>query len=233
MPTAVLIPILVLVVIFGFLLCATVGAALWERRPIQPYYIPDEGNEYEPSATARHANAQAIERGFRHDCLCHDGKGKLYRVRYDFWVSPDALTFAVVGSGTVASIPVNGIWLYSRNTNGRILCTTNEIGEQDISGVEDQVTWPHSDFAALVEKHSQRLTEIVAQPFNDDSALREFFDMRRSKADGLVERGYAYYLNDERLVWRYTLRGDLTLYVIGTWVRPLTRVLRSTGLVRS
>ncbi len=139
----------------------------------------------------------------------------------------------VIGSGTVASVQVNGIWLYSRNTNGRILCTTNEIGEQDISGVEDQVTWPHFGFAGLVEKHGQRLSEIAAQPFNDDSALRKFFNIRRSKADGLVERGYAYYLNDERLVWRYTLRGALTLYVIGTWVRPLARALRSTGLVRS
>jgi len=117
MRSAVLIPILVLVGIFGFLLCAVVGAAIWERRPIQPYYIPDQEQEYEASPTARYANAKAIELGFRHDCLCHDGKGKLYRVRYDLWVSPDALTFAVIGSGTVASVQVNGIWLYSQRPN--------------------------------------------------------------------------------------------------------------------
>ena len=233
MSNDVLIPILLMVGIFGLLACFTIGAALWEKRPIRPYYIPDEGQEYEPSPTAREANAQALEQGFRHDCLCHDGKSNLYRVRYDLWISPDASTFALIGSGTVASISVNEISLYSRDINGRVLHTNNNAGDQDISGVEKQVTWPRCDFAGLAQKHYQRLSEIVPRTFDDSSALNEYFEIERLKAESLVRRGYAYYMDEDRLAWRYNLRGALTFCAITSWGRPFIRGLRWLGLVRS
>lgn len=194
-----------------------VAACLWEKRPIQPFYVPAEGEEYGVSATAAVANQQAEALGFRHVVACHDGKGRLYRVRYDFWCAPDDKTFAVVGSGTVAGIPVNGVSFYSRKTDGRILCTTNDVGGQDVSGLEDQATWAKLPLASLFEKHARRLTESAVKPFPPDSALAEYFDLRRRKADALVERSYAYYLDDGKTAWRYTLRGALAFYVQGTW----------------
>ncbi len=224
------IPLALVFGLIGFSFLAVVAACLWERRPVQPYYVPAPGDEYGPTPYAERANSDARNLGYRHGGLCHDGKGKLYRVRYDFWLAPDDSTLAVVGSGTVAHIPVNGVRLCSRLVDGRVLCTTSEIGEQDISGAEEQQTWPGLPLKALVEKHERRLTDAV-EPFPADAPLAGLFDIRRRKADALVARGYAYYLDDERKVWRYTLKGAVVFCVVGTWVRPIRRFLRSVGLV--
>jgi hypothetical protein len=219
------------VCVIGFFFFVVVVACLWEKRPIQPYYVPAEDDEYEPSAVAERANEDAEKIGYEYGGLCHDGKGKLYRVRYDFWIDPDDLTIAVVGSGTIAKIPVNGVWLWSRLADGRILCTTNEIGEQDISGAVEQQTWPGFRLKALDEKHERRLTDDV-EPFPSDTPMAGYFDILRRKADTLVAKGYARYLDDEQTVWRYTLPGAVRFYFVGTWVRPMRRFLRSVGLVR-
>ena len=217
--------------IVGVMFVAVVAACLWEKRPVQLYYVPAEGEEYKPSAVAEVANRDAKRLGFIHGGLCHDGKGKLYRVRYDFWLSPDHSMLAVIGSGSIARIPVNGIWLWSRMKDGRIFCTTNEIGEQEICGLVEQRTWAKYSFEELLAKHEPRLSDEV-EPFPTDSPLLGYFDIRRRKAEALVARGYAYYLDEEQKVWRYSLRGAVVFYFLGTWVRPIGRLLRSVGLVR-
>ena len=216
----------------GFCFLGVVLACLWEKRPVQPYYVPAAGAEYKVSRKADRANHDARNLGYRHGGLCHDGKGKLYRVRYDFWIAPDDATIAVVGSGTIALIPVYGVWLWSRLVDGRIRCTTNEIGEQDISGVVDQQTWPGLRLTALVEKHECLLTESLVEPFSHDAPLVGYFDIRRRRADALVEKGYAYYLDDERTAWRYTLKGAVVFYIVAAWTRRIRRWLRFVGLVR-
>jgi hypothetical protein len=232
MPDLPLFLLLGFLAMIAFFFVAIVAAALWEKRPIQPYYVPDAGEEYEPSPIAATANRQAAAIGFQHVVACHDGKGRLYRVRYDFWIDRNNAIFAVVGSGTIAKTAVNGVWLYSRKADGQVLCTANEPGSQDISGVVEQATWPKMPFGALYVKHTERFNEVAVEPFKSDSALAEYFDILRCKADALVARGYAQYLDGERKVWRYTLRGALAFYFVGTWGRPMRRALRSIGLVQ-
>jgi len=179
---------------------------------------------------AKQANDQIRHLGYQHRTTCHDGKGKLYRVRYDFWVAPDDKTIAVIGSGSVASMKVFGVTLYSRTADGRTLCTTNERGDQDISGVEDQETWHAMPLPKLVEKHRQRLARFVVEPFSAESPLVDYFDIRRRKAAALVARAYAYYLNDQQLAWRYTFKGAFMFYILAVIVRPTRRLLRTLKL---
>lgn len=211
---------------------AVVAAARWEKRPIQPFYVPEPGTEYLPSDEAKAAHRVAERLGYVSGGLCHDGKSTLYRIRYDYWLPPDHTSFVVVGSGTVAKIPVNGIWILSRLRDDRVLCTTNETGEQDISGVEEQQTWPKRGLAELVELHAHRLGGVEIEPFPETSPMLGYFDIRKRKAEALVARGYAYYLDDERTAWRYTLKGAIVFYFVGVWIRPARRLLRSVGLVR-
>jgi hypothetical protein len=228
-----LVPLVSVGAIIGFFFVAVVAAGLWEKRLVQPYRVPAAGEEYTPTADARRANQEAGEIGFRHGGLCHDAKGKMYRVRYDFWLSRDSSTIAIIASGSIAVLPVYGISLYSRTADGEVLCTTNDIGEQDISGVEIQQTWPKMPFKPLVKKHRQRFTEVDVKPFPEESPMAGYFEIRRRKADAMVEQGLTYYLDDDHRVWRHTLYGALWFYVIGVWVRPIGRFLRSIGLVRA
>ncbi|HUG66420.1 MAG TPA: hypothetical protein VMM76_01635 [Pirellulaceae bacterium] len=211
-------------------LVGIVAAGLWERRPVQPYRVPAAGSEYLPTQTAISENSAAEELGYTHGGLAHDGKGRLYRVRYDFWIAPDYSTLAVVGGGTVASIPVDGVWLWSRSTDGQILCTTNETGEQDVSGVVQQETWPNVSFANLADRHTQRVRNIAVNPLPEQEPMLGYFEVRQAVADALVQRGYAYYITDERQVWRYTVKGAFAFYVAAKWLRPIGRFLRSAGI---
>jgi hypothetical protein len=213
--------------IIAFFFVAIIAASLWEKRPVQPYYVPAEGDEYEPSAEAEEANKEAQEAGYQHGGLCHDGKGRLYRVRYDFWIAPNQCTLAIVGSGTVARVPVNGVSLYSHAAGGRVLWTTNNKGEQDISGVTEPDAWPKLSFTRLLAKHNHRLAKSRAQPFPEGSPMAGYFAIRKRQADGLVQQGLARYLDDTNTAWRYTLKGAFKFYIFGIWIRPFGRALRS------
>lgn len=214
-------------------LVGIVAAALWERRPVQPYTVPATDNEYRPTQTALSENSAAEELGYIHCGLAHDGKGRLYRVRYDFWIAPDNSTLGVVGGGTVAAIPADGTWLWSRSTNGQILCTTNEIGEQDVSGIVQQETWPNTTFADLSDRHMQRVCDIAVKHFPEQEPLRGHFEVRQAISDALVRRGYAYYIADERSMWRYTVKGAFAFYVAAKWLRPIGRFLRIGGIQKA
>lgn len=228
--------VLISVITFGALsisFLAIVAVALWEKRPIQPFDVPNPCEEYEPSSVAKQENKEAMEIGYLQGGVCHDVRGRLYLVRYDFWIAPDDSTIAVVVSGIVAALfQLNGVWLYSRTQDGRVLCTTNKTGNEDISGVEDQTEWPGLQFKDLVKKHNQRLCEFVVKPFSSDAPLTHFFEINRFQAEALVERNYAYYIDDERKVCRYTLKGAVKFYIKIFWVKPFRRLLRSVGLVR-
>jgi hypothetical protein len=223
---------LVFLGMIAFFFVAIIAACLWEKRPVQPYYVPNEGDEYDASDDAEQANDEAEAVGYQYGGLCHDGKGRLYRVRYDFWIAPDQGTLAIVGSGTVAGIPVNGVSLYSPKDDDRFHWTTNNNGEQDLSGVTDHDTWPHLTFANLLKKHERRLAGSDPRPFPDDDPMAGYFKIRKCQADRLVKDGLAYYLDENHAAWRYTLKGALKFYFVGTWIRPLSRGLRSIGLMR-
>jgi len=233
MPYEILGPVGVVVGIFAFFFLAVIAAGLWEKRPVQPYYVPDKGEEYQPSTIARRANKDAAQMQYRQCGLCHDGKGKLYKIRYDFWISDDHTILAGIGSGTLAKVPVNGIWLYTLLDDGCVLSATNQAGEQDISGVEDQATWPQHNFTQMIEKHRSRMEGAAVEKFPDAQPMAAYFDMRRRKAEALVEMGYAYYLDDDQMVWRYNLKGAIAFYVVATWVRPIGRYFGKTGVARS
>jgi len=205
---------------------------MWEKQPVQPFYFPKEGEEYPLLEIAAEANKEAAAIGYQYACLCHFGKTKMYRVRYDFWIAPDHSTIATVSCGTVAKLPCKGIWLYSQSVDGRIFCTTNEIGEQDISGVVEQTTWTNYRFEPLHQKHIQRLKEIAVDPFAPDKPLAGYFEIRKKKADQLVKMNDARFTDEDCLVWRYTLKGALKFYFISNWVRPLGRGLRSISLIK-
>lgn len=227
-----LIPVAVVGGILGFFFLLVVGACLWEKHPVIPYYVPEEGEEYDESGKATHANDVAEELEYTHLAVLHDAK-KLLRVRYDVWLSPDRAVIAVVGCGTVAKVPVNAIWFYSRPTGEKMLATTNEIGDQDISGAIAQQTWPGSGFEALATKHDRRLEDVTFDPFPKTGPMEMYFGaILRQKADTLVAKGYAKYIDADEAVWKYTLKGALVFYFMGTWVRPIRRFLRSLGLVK-
>lgn len=212
---------------------ATICAGVWERRLLQPFLIPAAGEEHTLTDPARLANAEAKTQGFIHSATFHDAKGEMYKVRYDFWTSQDRQIIAEIGSGTIAIIPTFGISLYSLTVDGLSLCTTNEIGEQDISGAEHQQTFRGKSFEQLLDLHRARARSVDLTPFPEDSPIRGYFDILRLKTNALVQKGLARYVDHHQTAWKFTFRGVITFYATASLIRPLLRGLRSMRLLRS
>ena len=211
----------------------TVVAGLYERRNAQPYAVPEPGEEYAETAYAKRANDVAEALGFTHEGFAHHAKW-YFRVRYDYWRSPNGETVAMVGGGKTATVPlaVRNVRLFSRRTDGLAVLTTDEVGDQEISGVVLYSVWPNYTFDQLCERHAAQLAKSAAVPFAKGEAIRGVLEIHRLGIDAMVARGWAYYHDLGESTWSFTFAGAVRFYVLGVWVRPIRRLLRSVGIVR-
>jgi hypothetical protein len=228
-------------------------AALFEKRMLWPYQReseflkPQQGakdssaNPYSAPAAATavavtpygDATCRRLESmGFSYRGVHYDRRRGIYKLRYDFWLSPDQVVLAMVGGGTLAAIPVSGTTLYTRLDDGRCLVTIDEPKSQDSdpSGLTLQMVVTHADLDTLLSRHRQRLVESgqPAQPYSAQAPLEEHRAFRTSRVEFLIERGLARFLDDERNAWRYTPKGAWTA-VSGLYTRELKRQLKEPG----
>jgi hypothetical protein len=244
---------LVFLAIFAVSFLPGFVASLVERRMVWPYkpeaefrnarLTTDEsdGNPYAarpaqtltPITSYANATCRRLEAmGFRYCGAYFDRRGGLYKLRYDFWLSPDRLILAMVGGGTLATIAVSGTCLFTRLNDGHCLMTIDEPKSQDSdpSGLTVQMVVTHADLEELLSRHRERLSEEErpALTYSTGAALDEHREFRTRRVDRLIDRGLARYLDEERNAWRYTLKGAWTS-VTALWFRELKRQLKEPG----
>ena len=206
--------------VFFVILIALVAA--WEQRVVWAYVPADTlPPERIPALWPAAQTANTVLTSLKWDYLgvFGDAKGKLYKVRYDIFCSPDGNTLAVNSCGTVASLPVQTTWLHTLLSDGRCLTTLNaQAGsEADLVGLVDEVLVPGAIPFVLVQKHYARIeaAESAVVPFSVSDPLgdfRRFAVLRRSL---LVERGLAHFLDADKTAWRYSIKGAVLLSVRG------------------
>jgi hypothetical protein len=193
-----------------FLLLACV-VGMWEKRMVWPYEPCEEHEAPPPTAYARLVNRMAEEQGFCHLAITRDGRGNIYKLRYDLWLSPDREVFAVVGSGTMAAIPYQVTWLFTKLVDGRVVVTVDHTAgvSSDLTGQWSYSLLLHADFPELLVRHRARLSAEMtpAEPYSEDDPLADHMALRAAQADQLEAKGCATYLDEERMVWRLTPRG--------------------------
>src|SRR5262249_1463122 len=159
-----------------------------------------------------------------------DGKGSLYKIRYDFWASPSGDVLACVGNGTVASMPVSATWLYSKLSDGSCLSTTDNQAamESDLSGMTRTALHTNPDCDALLAPPRRRFADahLPVVPFAQQDPFRDFMAFRTDRVDRLADRGQARFLDDKKDTWRYTLKGAFAVSV-GTYVEQLFAMFRN------
>jgi hypothetical protein len=180
----------------------------------------------------RATNLTAERSGFTLLGAFRDGRGKLYRTRYNFWLSPDRLVLAVVGTGALAGIPLTGTWLYTRLRDGHGLVTLDELKgwDSDLSGLTLQEVVTNADFAELLARHRQRLADAdqPAEPYSADDPLADHRAFRSFRTDRLEERGLVRYRDAERNAWKYTFKGAFVA-VARMAARQVGQVFRNRG----
>lgn len=199
------------------LVIITLVSAL-EKRMVWPYVPAGEapaGQCPPPDAYATANAAAATAAGFRWLGTYADAKGKLYRVRYDFFRSPDGDILATVGAGTVASTSVQTTWLHTLLSDGRCLVTFNHQngGEIDLAGVAEEALIGNLSLAGMVDAHRTRIAASgrIVGGFQEASPLADLRAYRQRRTKRLVALGYAGFLDKKDNIWRYSLKGAAAL----------------------
>ena len=206
-----------LVMVIVSLIGITLVSAL-EKRLVWPYVpvgaVPPECCP-PPNTYAHEAAAVAAAARFTWLGTFADGKGKLYRLRYDFFRSPEGDVLALVGAGTMASVPVQTTWLYTLLADGRCLVTVDHQngGETDLAGLAEEALIAGRGFMGQAAAHYARV-EAASSPatqFADSDPLAVLRAYRQGRIERLVALGYAGFLDTERAAWRYSPKGAATL----------------------
>jgi hypothetical protein len=229
-------------------------AALFEKRMVWPYQRASEfknapppatrgstSNPYAPPSKQDHvaitsyanATCRKLEaQGFSYQDVYYDRRRGIYKLRFDFWLSPDRFVLAMVGGGTLAGIPLSGTCLFTRLADGHCLLTIDEPKSQDSdpSGLTIQKIVTHADLSELIAQHRERVSESESPglPYSARAALEEHRAFRTRRVDVLIDSGLARYVDAERNAWKYTLKGAWTA-VSSMYVRELKRQLKEPG----
>jgi hypothetical protein len=212
-----LVPLAFLVTIPSLAFGPAVLACLWERRLVWPYVPADDLDFDPPTGTAKVALAgtELEDAGFTRYAALYDGKGKAYRLRYEFWLSPDGFVLAEVGGGKLLGIPLDAVWLFSLGADGRCLMTVNNslAGEYDIAGLKREAVVPGADLKKLLARHRERMSAWGTLPYSAADPLADHAAFMRSRVEALVAAGNAGYLDDEQTAWRYSVKGAVLFAV--------------------
>jgi len=201
----------VLSVVLLFVVVFIVTAWL-ERKHI--HVLVPRGHAPQLSAYAEAMNRGASEAGYQGHGPHGHANGGSYDLALYLWLSPEALTIAVVCGGKMVGVPYKRTILLSRLENGQYLETQDDFGEGDISGVSDVGVLMNAGFAELHRAHHQRLIEssCPAVPLSPLRLLDELAEVERQRAARLVARGLGRYRDPAHGVWSYTLRGAVALF---------------------
>ena len=237
--------VILLLLVGAWLLCfpMIVGflAAVLEKRMVWPYAplgavnrpfpngTRDGENPFAPPGSADPVpltdysafnNREASHCGFSLLGSFFDAKSKLYRIRYDFWLSDDRVVLAVIGGGTLAAIPLDATWLITRIGDGRCLFTVDEPkgADSDPSGLTHQEIITNADLHELLTRHLERVAaaDHPAEPYSPTAALEEHRQFRQTRTDRLEERGLARFLDQERNAWKYNVYGAIYVAALST-----------------
>ncbi|MHC4482799.1 MAG: hypothetical protein ACYSW4_04555 [Planctomycetota bacterium] len=184
----------------------------FERQPIRLLEPTKEPELDRQNPYTRAMNEMAAKLGFRQCGWFADRRRSfVYGATVTMWLSPDALTLALVNGGKMAGLKVEQTVLVSKPIGGRVLTTTDMTSDPDISGTLEQQELLNADMAELCELHKGRLKEWAGKlkPFRASSLLDECEGYERRQAEVMVDYGLAKWVEPGRKQWRYTIRGAI------------------------
>jgi len=201
-----------------FWLVALPLIAMVEKRLVWPYVREGEAppdilparNDYGNAVAAAMAGLE-----FRQIGTFADGKGKLYRIRYEFYRSPTGDVIAMVGTGTIASIPLQATWLYTLMNNDRVYVTVDHQNAvtTDLTGMVNESLVAGVGLVALLSAHRVRFAQSsgMVKSFSNTDPLGEFKVYLEDRVRRLHALGYVTFLNPDRTGWRYSVKGALAI----------------------
>ena len=230
----------------------TVLVALWEKRLVWPYVpagardcVPadrpsDSDNPYasphvvEEQGTlaatdyALRAKRDALALGFQSLGVFRDGKGPMYRIRYDLLLSAEGDVLAEIGAGMISVFRHRGTCLHTQLADGRCLVTIDRqvASEIDLAGLADESLVRWARFGRLLDRHRRRVAAapVPAVPYSKEDPLGDLKAFCVRRIGRLEELGFIKFLEPTRTMWRYTLKGAI-IWTTRAYLRGFRRVV--------
>jgi hypothetical protein len=213
-----LIPVAVIALVVGFPILLFV-VALIEKHPVHAFdatplaVMPPDLPSYVGAM-----NDAAARAGYTYGGIYAHAKGGMYQVHSCLWMAPDRRVLADVSGGTILKMSHKKTLLYSRTADGRYLVTTDEFGSANSSGIEDIEVVVNATFEELVVAHLRRVHTLGPQgvpPFDQPSPLEARRQINLDIVLPTIAKGLGRWVNDERTVWVYSMKGALRLATVG------------------
>jgi hypothetical protein len=214
--------IALIVVLFLILYFAV---ALWEKHPVSTFVaadapaapsVPDSKvlqykDDLNLPPYVAVTNEMVAAAGFEGPFICRHRKGGGYRILAAMWMSPDRQILVVCAAGTMVRLPSRTTLLYSR-VGAKLFITLDEWRIIDPSGATEVAVVNRGDFPELFALHRQRIAGVAAaiRPYQDDP-VESYRQDEEFRAVSLERAGFARFIDPERTVWRYTLRGAIAM----------------------
>lgn len=227
----------IVVGIIAFLFALQVVTARLEKRMVWPYGNPEPQPQFpDSSGYSTQWIDDALKVGFCFLGWSPDLKGPRYRVCYALLVSPERDCLAIIGAGTILSMPLRGTWIYTRSTEGRVLCTTDNQAcvEIDVARQWRNQLARTGMFTELLQRHHDllRTSAVTPQPFTPGREAQEFRTLREERYQSMSRKGLIAFADGSATHWRYTLLGALKFAALNYSV-GLLRAITSGRFPRS
>ncbi len=199
-----------------FLLLLSVS--LLEKQPLREYRPSDSGPPPSQSPYFAAMNGQAQNQGLR---LCgyfvQAQRSSTYGAYFAFWLTEDNQTLVRIAGVKIAGIALKKTIISSWSQDGFGIETTDDFGGTDIGGSADRKVVVNGDLLELLQVHSERLKSFgrPLRSFSEDSVLAEQEATDELKVNRLIDLGYAKFVDPQKSIWRYTLKGAIQNYFKG------------------
>lgn len=215
----------VLLGLFLLLVCV----AMIEKHPPNEYVKVPAGEAVTQSPYALAMAEQAFRLGYSGGELARHVKANKYA---SAWFSSDRVNLLLIASGKLAGTTHRRTVLMSRLPNGQFLMTTDDVGDVDTTGIQNQKVLLYADLYELHEHHRERLAKHLPSPearvaFAEPSPIEAYAGFQRAETDLLIQRGQARYLDDTQTYWR--LRTPTAIRAIAKAVNPIAMFKNARG----
>jgi hypothetical protein len=191
--------------------------AWWEKRHVRCFRLMNEKEQAEIPSYIEAMNRTAGELDFVWDGYFVRTTEGVLRTVWSVFRTPDKSILIVIGQATVGALRQKLTMVFSKLNDGKYLITTDDFGEPDISGRTERQVRLNAELSELIECHRERLEAAGggADMFAADPVIKELERLNLEQAEALENRGYAGFLDADRTIWRYSLKGALLVATVG------------------
>jgi hypothetical protein len=207
---------LVLIVLLGLL---AVVVSLFEKRyvrnltPLETNGKERSANDPGPHPYMDAVNEQAGQMGFEFGGIFVRATKGAAKYRAAVWRSPERDILVTIGIVQAGPLRQKITTLMSQ-VGRRYLLTTDDFGEDDISGLLDYEVRQNAHFPELLNRHEDRLARVEDEVvyFLAENMVDDLQAIQMERAQHMVDLGYAKFRDADRSVWSYTVKGAVHFY---------------------